>query len=221
MTTAQKGTLSVQLYTFRDAYAADPDGTLERLAGLGFRAVEPFAVGSAGQPGEEHLKRAQALKRSLDAAGLSSPSAHVGAPVGEYAEAVLDAIYAAYTKGWSEVGDRGVPEMAGEAIWLGRLLVAVVDDGGRLQHADAGDRREEVGVALVDRADVGSEPDLTGVQLDDGSCPRGSPVGYRVRRNVRDARAWTRASRCARRRFTSIGLSSRASRVSIARFRAW
>ncbi|RYE09571.1 MAG: RNA polymerase subunit sigma-70 [Hyphomicrobiales bacterium] len=42
----------------------------------------------------------------------------------ERLEAVLDAIYAAYTKGWSEVGDRGVPEMAGEAIWLGRLLVA-------------------------------------------------------------------------------------------------
>ena len=90
--TSSMGTLSVQLYTFRDAYAADPDGTLERLAGLGFRFVEPFAVGSAGQPGTEHLKRARALKRSLDAAGLQSPSAHVGAPIGEHADAVLDAI---------------------------------------------------------------------------------------------------------------------------------
>ncbi|WP_407542662.1 TIM barrel protein (plasmid) [Deinococcus radiomollis] len=92
MISERKGTLSVQLYTFRDAYAADPDGTLERLAGLGFRYVEPFAVGSAGQPGIEHLKRAQALKRSLDAAGLKSPSAHIGAPIGEHAEAVLDAL---------------------------------------------------------------------------------------------------------------------------------
>ncbi|HWA19764.1 MAG TPA: DUF6596 domain-containing protein [Devosia sp.] len=44
----------------------------------------------------------------------------------ERLEAVLDAIYAAYTKGWSEVGDAGVPEMAGEAIWLGRLLVGLL-----------------------------------------------------------------------------------------------
>ena len=41
-------------------------------------------------------------------------------------EAVLDAIYAAYTKGWSEVGDEGVPEMAEEAIWLGRLVVSLL-----------------------------------------------------------------------------------------------
>jgi RNA polymerase sigma-70 factor, ECF subfamily len=46
----------------------------------------------------------------------------------ERLEAVLDAIYAAYTKGWSEVGDAGVPEMAGEAIWLGRLVVTLLPD---------------------------------------------------------------------------------------------
>lgn len=41
-------------------------------------------------------------------------------------EAVLDAIYAAYTKGWSEVGDTGIPEIAGEAVWLARLLVSLL-----------------------------------------------------------------------------------------------
>jgi RNA polymerase sigma-70 factor (ECF subfamily) len=46
----------------------------------------------------------------------------------ERLEAVLDAIYAAYTKGWSEVGDTGVPEMAGEAIWLGRLLIGLLPE---------------------------------------------------------------------------------------------
>jgi RNA polymerase sigma-70 factor (ECF subfamily) len=40
--------------------------------------------------------------------------------------AVLDAIYAAYTKGWSDVGDAAVPEIAEEAIWLGRLLVSLL-----------------------------------------------------------------------------------------------
>lgn len=44
----------------------------------------------------------------------------------ERLSAVLDAIYAAYTKGWSEVGDTGVPEIAEEAIWLGRLLVSLL-----------------------------------------------------------------------------------------------
>jgi RNA polymerase sigma-70 factor (ECF subfamily) len=36
--------------------------------------------------------------------------------------AVLDAIYAAYTKGWNELGDTAAPELTGEAIWLGQLL---------------------------------------------------------------------------------------------------
>jgi RNA polymerase sigma-70 factor (ECF subfamily) len=44
----------------------------------------------------------------------------------ERLEAVLDAVYAAFTKGWSEVGEEGVPEIAGEAIWLGRLIVSLL-----------------------------------------------------------------------------------------------
>jgi RNA polymerase sigma-70 factor, ECF subfamily len=46
----------------------------------------------------------------------------------ERLDAVLDAIYAAYAKGWSEVGDSGVPEIADEAIWLGRLVVSLLPD---------------------------------------------------------------------------------------------
>jgi len=40
--------------------------------------------------------------------------------------AVLDAIYAAYTKGWNEVGGDELPELADEAIWLGRLVVSLL-----------------------------------------------------------------------------------------------
>jgi RNA polymerase sigma-70 factor (ECF subfamily) len=40
--------------------------------------------------------------------------------------AVLDAIYAAYTKGWNELGDTAAPELTGEAIWLGQLLVSLL-----------------------------------------------------------------------------------------------
>jgi sugar phosphate isomerase/epimerase len=35
--------LSVQLYSVRDAFAADRDGTLRRIAEIGYPAVEPFA----------------------------------------------------------------------------------------------------------------------------------------------------------------------------------
>lgn len=39
--------------------------------------------------------------------------------------AVLDAIYAVYTKGWNELGD-AAPELTGEAIWLSQLLVSLL-----------------------------------------------------------------------------------------------
>jgi RNA polymerase sigma-70 factor (ECF subfamily) len=42
--------------------------------------------------------------------------------------AVLEAIYAAYTKGWNELSDDAVPELADEAIWLGRLVVSLLPD---------------------------------------------------------------------------------------------
>lgn len=40
---------------------------------------------------------------------------------------VLDAIYATYTRGWAEIGD-AAPELALEAIWLGRLAIALLPD---------------------------------------------------------------------------------------------
>lgn len=40
-------------------------------------------------------------------------------------DAVLEAIYAAYSRGWGEASDMA-PELAGEAIWLGRLVVALL-----------------------------------------------------------------------------------------------
>jgi RNA polymerase sigma-70 factor (ECF subfamily) len=46
----------------------------------------------------------------------------------ERLDAVLTAIYAAYGKGWGEVGEDGVPPLADEAIWLGRLVVSLMPD---------------------------------------------------------------------------------------------
>ena len=46
----------------------------------------------------------------------------------ERLDAVLEAIYAAYSKAWAEIGDDGTTPFAEEAIWLGRLVVALLPE---------------------------------------------------------------------------------------------
>ncbi len=58
--------LSVQLYTVRDALAADLPGTLRRVADLGFTNVELFGF----------VDLADQYSELLPAVGLSAPSAH-------------------------------------------------------------------------------------------------------------------------------------------------
>ena len=60
--------LSVQLYTLREALAADTDRTLGELAELGFRLVEPFGV----------PKTAASLQPALTRYDLTAPTAHGG-----------------------------------------------------------------------------------------------------------------------------------------------
>lgn len=43
-------------------------------------------------------------------------------------DGVLDAVYAAYAKGWSELGETDGTGLAEEAVWLARLLVALLPD---------------------------------------------------------------------------------------------
>jgi len=43
-------------------------------------------------------------------------------------DAVLEAIYAAYAKGWNEIGEPEAAQLAGEAIWLARLVVSLLPD---------------------------------------------------------------------------------------------
>jgi sugar phosphate isomerase/epimerase len=57
--------LSVQLYSIRDAVAADLPGALSRLAEIGFTQVEPF-----------DLSDPERLRDALAGAGLTAPSAH-------------------------------------------------------------------------------------------------------------------------------------------------
>jgi sugar phosphate isomerase/epimerase len=72
--------ISVQLYSVRDQFAADPLATLQRLAGIGFTDVEPYGL-------VQHL---DALRDGLPQTPLSAPTAHVSL-VG----ADLDAAFAA------------------------------------------------------------------------------------------------------------------------------
>jgi sugar phosphate isomerase/epimerase len=61
------GPLSVQLYTVRSAIAEDLPGSLARVAGLGFKLVEPYAF----------VERVDEYAELLPANGLTAPSAHV------------------------------------------------------------------------------------------------------------------------------------------------
>jgi RNA polymerase sigma-70 factor, ECF subfamily len=46
----------------------------------------------------------------------------------ERLDAVLEAIYAAYSKGWAEIGEDGASPLAEEAIWLGELVVSLLPE---------------------------------------------------------------------------------------------
>lgn len=61
--------IGVQLYTVRDALAADPAGTLKKVRAIGFDEVE-----TAGMAG----KTAKEFRALLDGAGLTCASGHVG-----------------------------------------------------------------------------------------------------------------------------------------------
>lgn len=88
--------VSVQLYTVRDALAAEPTATLHRLADLGFHCVEPFGL----------TETVDTLQPALAAAGLSAPTSHVTLLGGAH-----EAAFAAATRmGVSTIIDPFVPE---------------------------------------------------------------------------------------------------------------
>ena len=72
--------VALQLYTLRDELAADRPALLRRLAGFGYRAVEPYDV----------LTDPDTLRAELDAAGLAVCSVHTQ-PFGDGAEAARPA----------------------------------------------------------------------------------------------------------------------------------
>lgn len=76
--------LSVQLYSVRGPMTADPAGTLARLAEIGFRRVEPFAL----------VEHAATLQRTLASSGLSAPTTHAHLVGVDDVDAVFEAAVA-------------------------------------------------------------------------------------------------------------------------------
>jgi sugar phosphate isomerase/epimerase len=66
MTEAAQPVVALQLYTIREALREDPEGSLARLAAMGYTHVEPFDMVGFGRPLAESIRRA----------GLRALSAH-------------------------------------------------------------------------------------------------------------------------------------------------
>jgi sugar phosphate isomerase/epimerase len=74
--------LSIQLYTLRDQIAADRDGTLARLAEIGYRSVETY----------DPTSDPAGFRRTADALGISVSSTHAYALFGKDPGEVFDAV---------------------------------------------------------------------------------------------------------------------------------
>ncbi len=117
---------SVQLYTVREQFAADPTATLQRLADLGLRAVEPYGL----------TELVDQVAPALEAAGLTAPTAHA-----TVLGADLDALLAAAARtGTTTVIDPFLPE----ELWTTREQVAAI--AARL--TEAAERAADHGVRI-------------------------------------------------------------------------
>ncbi|MBC7790899.1 MAG: sugar phosphate isomerase/epimerase [Anaerolineae bacterium] len=123
--------IGVQLYTLRDDMEKDLEGTLARVAAIGYKDVE-----FAGY----FTHSAADIRRILDKNGLRAPAAHIGTP-------------AALTKDWDKMLDNA--KVAGHDY----LIVAYLTDEERRslddyrKHADlfnkAGETAKKAGVRLA------------------------------------------------------------------------
>lgn len=103
--------IGVQLYTVRDALAADTPGTLRRIADLGLRNVEPFDLVAA----------VDRLAGPMAELGLAAPTSHVS-----FVDGGLDAAIAAATRlGVQTMIEPWLPEER----WTTRADVAAIAAG--------------------------------------------------------------------------------------------
>ncbi|MBN8680001.1 MAG: sugar phosphate isomerase/epimerase [Chitinophagales bacterium] len=75
--------LGVQLWSVRDDMNKNPAGTLEAIAGMGYKEVEAFGYNDGKMFGLSTTAYVKALKNN----GLKMPSAHCGFSIADYSEA--------------------------------------------------------------------------------------------------------------------------------------
>lgn len=116
--------IGIQLYTVRREFAKDPEGTLARLAEIGFKEVE-----FAGYP----KGTAQSVRAMLDRHGLTAPSSHLGfsALQGDW-EGALDQ---AATIGQRYVVVASVPSNQRQTLDDWKRLAALFNKGGETAKA--------------------------------------------------------------------------------------
>ncbi|MFW6193171.1 MAG: sugar phosphate isomerase/epimerase family protein [Gemmatimonadota bacterium] len=156
--------LGVQLYTLREAMSESVEATLERVAAIGYREVE-FA-GYFDRTPEE-------IRRAVDAAGLSAPSAHVGVETLEDWPATLDAAVAV-GHDWIVVASLP-PEMTG-----------TLDDWRRVaeRFEAAGEEARDRGIGLAFHNHAGAARAVDGVVPLDLLLRRTSPEHVSVQADV-------------------------------------
>jgi sugar phosphate isomerase/epimerase len=92
-----KGHMSIQMWSVRDMFAADPEGTLRALVGIGYRQIELAGI----PPGHT----AASLRALLDEVGIRAYSGHDGWDVNNFNEASYRAqLERAVTLGQAQTG---------------------------------------------------------------------------------------------------------------------
>jgi sugar phosphate isomerase/epimerase len=163
---AQVRKAGLQLYTVREIFQSDPVGTLEKIAGIGYREVE---FGGGNYDKMDHAL----LRRTMDRLQLSSPSLHV--PYEMLLSKFSDAVKIAKTLGADTIVMPWLaPELRTDAGFGG-----VVDNVNRFakQAREAGlglayhNHDFEFttrfgGTSLYDRLVAGTDPSLVKLELD-------------------------------------------------------
>ena len=73
--------ISVQLYSMRDALEADFEGTIRKLAAIGYPCVEPAGF---------HGRKPAQVAKLLTNLNLTAPSAHCGLPFGDAKNEIIE-----------------------------------------------------------------------------------------------------------------------------------
>jgi sugar phosphate isomerase/epimerase len=105
-----KGHISIQMWSLRDMFAADPEGTLRALYGIGYRQIELAGI----PPGHT----AESLRALLDEVGIRAYSGHDGWDVNNFNEAAYRAqLERSVTLGQAQTGFAWFPGPYTEAFF--------------------------------------------------------------------------------------------------------